>query len=406
MAIPVEQTDDRPTSVAYISGRVWYGFKDRIFYSQVLEQDQYFMLERCYQKNDPTSETNSDSYPTDGGVIPIDGASKINSITPFRGGAFVTATNGVWFISGSNGVFTSDDFTVVKLSDDGCIAPQSVVSSFSTILYWGTSAIYMTSVNEYGETSVTAISKGTIQSFFDSVSKEGLKHVEGVVNKAKKHVEWLIPTGNDKNQKCCSLVLDLNTESFWVNDYEYMGLFKLFSAYPTPSTSKDDSVVYVTPKITADQQQNLGLEICISTMTNSEFKDCGTLYKTAYIDTAPVNLGKLANSKSAPAVAVQFRRTEENKDDNGYDFPSSCFLSAKWDYNNTGSASKWQSTQQAYRLKNYSTTNGAVQAEDVIYYKARIRGRGKAVTLRFEQEQGKDFQLLGYSVDYQMKSRM
>jgi len=136
---------------------------------------------------------------------------------------------------------------------------------------------------------------------------------------------------------------------------------------------------------------------------------CGEYFSTAYLDTEPYTLGKAHHKKVTPLVSVSFKRTEQTIAEGEYDFPSSCFMSARWDFNQTQDIDKlWQNTQQAYRLKDQTTDsdNGVVQARDVIMYRARVRGRGNSVSLRFEQEQGKDFQLLGYTIDFQIRGRM
>lgn len=409
MSIPLELTNDRPTCGAYVSGRMFYGFQDRVFYSQVLQQNQYFYLSRCYQQNDPTSETNSDSYPTDGGVIPIDEAKGINSITPFRGGAVVTATNGVWFISGSNGVFTSDDFTVTKLTDDGCVSPKSVVNAFSALMFFGRSGIFITNVNEYGETSVTPISKNVIQSFFDGIDAKVLPYIKGALNSSKKQIEWIIPANDatDRNQCTKGLIYDLNAEAFWVNEY-MGGNYILVDLLETKDIEEDGSLLYLTPLHTylggVNVQSKLDLQL--SKKNGEDFKDCDVDMPQAYLETAPVTLGKFSLSKTTPMVAMHFQRTEKFATAGVYDYPSSCNMYAKWDFNTaTNALKKWQNKQQVYRLRD-NTQDGEVVAEDVLFYKARVRGRGRGVSLRFEQEANKDFQLLGYSIDFQAKGRM
>jgi hypothetical protein len=44
--------------------------------------------------------------------------------------------------------------------------------------------------------------------------------------------------------------------------------------------------------------------------------------------------------------------------------------------------------------------------EQVITTKNKMLGRGNALSVRFEQEAGKDMQLLGYTTVYSVKGRM
>lgn len=87
-----------------------------------------------------------------------------------------------------------------------------------------------------------------------------------------------------------------------------------------------------------------------------------------------------------------------------FDYPSSCFLTSKWDWTGTGSANRWSEPQQVYRLRQPFFPEDENTPFDydytVVETKNKIRGKGKSLSLRFESEPGKDFQLLGWSIRY------
>ena len=60
-------------------------------------------------------------------------------------------------------------------------------------------------------------------------------------------------------------------------------------------------------------------------------------------------------------------------------------------------------------LEDYFVPTGAGvfdSGESVITTKNKMLGRGNALSIRFEQEAGKDMQLLGYTVQFSVKGRM
>jgi len=84
-----------------------------------------------------------------------------------------------------------------------------------------------------------------------------------------------------------------------------------------------------------------------------------------------------------------------------YSDTHSCLLSSKFDWAVSAVAGKWSSPQQsfAYQTSIYDKfiTEDAYPFE-VIDTRLRIRGTGRVLSLRYESEEGKDFNLLGFSI--------
>lgn len=83
--------------------------------------------------------------------------------------------------------------------------------------------------------------------------------------------------------------------------------------------------------------------------------------------------------------------------------PSSCKVRARWGWHNSDAQGKWGNEFQAYRLflpKATSPSSGDTfdYGPTVIETKNKLRGRGKALSLYFNSESGKDLILLGWGI--------
>lgn len=88
---------------------------------------------------------------------------------------------------------------------------------------------------------------------------------------------------------------------------------------------------------------------------------------------------------------------------------NSCLLTAKYDWTSSTTSNQETSPTQVFY---YQPTRLALVNNDeslypynVIETKTKIRGKGKALVLRFESEEGKDFELLGWGLPFEAKTR-
>jgi hypothetical protein len=111
-----------------------------------------------------------------------------------------------------------------------------------------------------------------------------------------------------------------------------------------------------------------------------------------------------ARAKTAQYLSVFCKRTETALDELGQEMnPSSCFLQTRWDFTDNASAGKWSDEQQLYRynrvfLNNVSQTLNT--GYPLVITKNKIRGRGKALQMKFEAEEGKNMHIYGWSVNF------
>jgi hypothetical protein len=111
-----------------------------------------------------------------------------------------------------------------------------------------------------------------------------------------------------------------------------------------------------------------------------------------------------ARAKTAQYLSVFCKRTETALDELGQEInPSSCFLQTRWDFTDNANAGKWSDEQQLYRynrvfLNNVSQTLNT--GYPLVITKNKIRGRGKALQMKFEAETGKNMHIYGWSVNF------
>ncbi len=190
-------TKQRPTTVAFYSGRAFYSgvaevnLGSNIYFTQIVEKRE--QLAYCYQKNDPTSEDIPDLLPDDGGLIKVPDAGEIVRLFEFQGALLVLATNGVWLIQGaSGGPFQATDYEIKRISSSGTHSPLSIISYRGTPFWWGLEGLFTVTFNpNYNSFSVTNISNNTIQELLDDVPSNNKKYVKGACDTEDSVVYWL-----------------------------------------------------------------------------------------------------------------------------------------------------------------------------------------------------------------------
>jgi hypothetical protein len=191
--LEVETEVSRPTAVAFMSGRVFYGFKNKVFFSQVLDDD-FSRAGNCFQDADPTSEKISDLVATDGGMLQIIDSSGIVSFFVYENALFSFAINGIWAIGGSavGGGFAATDFSVYKVTDVGLLSPRSILSVEGPPCWWSKLGIYMITPDPakqgYG---VTNLLEGKLQLFYNAIPPLSKARASGAYDSTKKNITWL-----------------------------------------------------------------------------------------------------------------------------------------------------------------------------------------------------------------------
>lgn len=182
----------RPTATCFFSGRAWWLHEDKLYYSQIME-DNLGKAGFCYQVADPTSSEDSALVATDGGVVRINDLGKGLAMFNLETALIIIANNGVWSVSGSTGSgFTATDFSVSRVSSVRSLSGRTVVNASGYPIWFGESGIFtlrpktiggyevadltIDKINDFYNTEISTISKIYATGAFDPT---GLKVIWG-----------------------------------------------------------------------------------------------------------------------------------------------------------------------------------------------------------------------------------
>jgi len=444
-----KQTAKRPTAIAFFQGHVLYSgvgdldYSDKIYVSQSLVGDDRFG--KCYSVNDPTADIESSPLDTDGGVIEIGGVGQVLSLQPIGSQCLIIATNGVWAIGSQDSAFTVNSVNMSKISIAGALSSGSVSLFESSVFYWSPDGIYIVTRDpQLGTLSVSNAIENTIQSAYTEIPVNKKKCVATITDQTDRKVYWLYSNeAEDTNLSRYNraLIFDIRAQAFY--DYEFSseeGYPYVSGGYAKPPVEEavfnrdivvgTDQVVIGVDDVVLSGSVTVGtgggsalklltfvedapgeVHYTFSDISNRKFVDWETydgegLDFSSYIETGYELLGDAMKEKQATYVFCYFNRTEDNfissEDGIVFDYPSACRLYGKWDWTGTSTANKWSDSQQVYRfLRSFVPEVGPFDYSfDVIETKNKVRGSGKAVSLRFESEPKKDFQRLGWAINY------
>ena len=454
--IPKEVEKGRPSTIAFYSGRAWYSGlpigknTGKIYYSQLVEYDHN--IYKCYQEADPTAEDVSDLVDTDGGVINIPDAGAIKKMVPIARSLLVFATNGVWEITGIDGSFKATEFSVNRVGFQGVQSADAIVVAESEVYFVGNDGLYKLTKEDFNVTFVIQdLSSTTIQSLLNSISPYGKDFALGVYDNEERRITWFFNNTEDNdgtNYRFLynrAIVLDLNLEAFYpltfatAVNYPIVGgvaAARKYTYTADPTTIFDSSIDDVvdsaglpvfldTQRVVKDPVQYKFLSIwrdkrngqyyyTFSELANENFRDWenfdnrGLTY-SCYLETGYFHGGNAALNKGTQYVYCFLKRTESGFELNSkgelvMSDPSSCLMSIKWSWADTAASNKWSTPREVYRYRRFyqpvDVNDSLDYGQAVITSKNRVRGRGQALRMRFENTPGKNFHLLGWHTYY------
>jgi len=440
----------RPVATAFYAGRVWYLMRDgTVYFSQILTD--LSKANKCYQEQDPTAEDINDLIATDGGKINIDGMARGLRLEPIGIELVIFADNGIWSVSGGEtGGFKATEQQVRKITDIGPMSKDSVVVAESQIFYWSDGGIYALGRDEVsGSLRPQNISENTIQTFYLTIPVAGRKFSRGFYDQSSKKIYWFY---NDQSSYDGAewrfrynkiLILDLTIEGFYTYSVSLSESTPFISAMvekKSGTTVEGDDLVLdgadqvldgteeVISKVGSPNYGATSLKLVCFEETSTdtwqysfaEFKNRTFLdwdnspYSasqdySSFIETGDDVLEAAGTEKEASRLHTFFKRTEtsfETKEDGtvNFDYPSGCTVRAKWHWTDSASSNRWTERMQAYKLRRPYFVGESGDAFDygfeVIECLNQLRGKGKAIRLRFESESGKDFHLLGWVIPF------
>jgi hypothetical protein len=440
--ITAEVITNRPQAVFFYAGRSWYAYGNELLYSQVIQAAED--IGRCYQENDPTSEELSDLLDSDGGLLPVKGASRIKAGGQVGNHLIILDEEGVWAISGADGIFKATGFSINKISNEGIASASSVVDFKNGISYWGRNGIFIVSLDNLGNPVVQSISEGKIDDEYGKITSYAKDTVSGTYDRFRKELVWSY--NNDqfvdttKHQYSTHILkFKVSTGAFippmsipQTNDYpmvvETFGT-KLPSYRQRTETVTVGGVavtvsgVPVTVEIDQVDNPQLGLKFFVLVQDGSnikwaigemndasflDFKDfdaTGTNY-VSYLEPGFKTFTDVFTEKRCPVIYSFFKRTETDFSLSGGNYilnnPSGCTLQGKWDWADADSSNRWTNEIVAYRFTRPYTVDPATLAfnygTSIIQTKSKLRGKGKSLKIRYTSTTGKDFQLAGWGM--------
>lgn len=449
-------------AVKEYAGRVWYsGFgaeveepdnhspdlNSYVLFSRVVDSEED--LGACYQVADPTYGPDPDIVATDGGFIRIAEAETILGLETAGDSLFIFAQNGVWQVNGNDrGGFSADGFNVTKVSSFGVRQAGSIVQAEETVYYWGDGGIYAITPNENSVYIQVDISKDTILSYFNTITKNRIAlNISSGYNPSTKTVSWYWSSGFKFNEGYESGQLNYITtlQSFSPDVFPTIGnqtphIVGLLPSQTTEIATEQFNVVVEGEQVTvngdnvvvgfdfiADREQifkypvitrefdpieGSSLQVTFAEYRNTKFLDWEQLDGVG-VDAegqlvfSDFTGGTVALEKQTPYLFLVFERTETGftEDEEGNLFPinpSSCLLQSRWDWHNSSAGGKWSRERQAYKYRKLYIPSGVDDPYDtgqsLIFTRNKLRGRGKAVSVSLRTEPGKDCRLQGWSM--------
>jgi len=422
------------------SGRVFYAGIDSsenagtLLFSKLVETVDDLGI--CHQQNDPTSEYISDLLDTDGGVIRIPDAVKIQRLYAYQNSLFVFAENGVWQISGVDGVFRASSFSVNRVTRVGILQPQTFVEAEGVPFWWSRFGIHTLQTDPVsGQGQEQNLTLPTVQTFWDAIDADAKLKVTAVYDAINKRIYWGYPDASESVASKLNnfLILDVPLQAFFpwkiadqTSNTDCVVGLAFYSGYGasevaldvTSNSGADDVVTSNGNDVVSTQISNTNTgdpaivlicregsnnKITFGAFTGITFLDWTNTNYSSFAETGYDFIGDLVTKKNAPFIVTYCRVTETGftgNENDGYEAvrPSGLKVSAAWDF-----AESFGTSQQVYRLKypvfpNNSNLNDFNYPDDVITSRVKIRGHGRSMRVKYESEQGKDFLLLGWGM--------
>ena len=409
-------TTERPQTVAWYTGRVWYAginertLSSRIYFSQIVTDDDKVGL--CYQSNDPTSQHVNALVDSDGGFLEMPEVDKVLAMTRLGDVLVLLCSNGVWLLGGTeSGVFRPTGYTVQRLSNVGIVGPACYVMAEDKLLYAAKEGIYVISQDpETGGYVTGSISEQSIQTLYDAIPIAHKPYMAMAYDDINKRVQLLYSnTGANKWKYDYILLMDMRLQAFFKYKIPatnpYVAGVAAMVGYDTDNNKiRYLTVVTGTNKLVWSVLKNDG------TTTASAFKDW-YIYDSTGVDAAAYLLtgyeygGKTHSRKWSPLIYVYSKRTETaftgTSPNITLTYPSSLYMQARWNWADHANSGKFSDAKQVYRFKReYApgiSGDPFNNGEPVVVTRNKVRGTGKVIHLRFYTEAGKDSHLLGWA---------
>lgn len=404
----------RPSCTAFFAGRIFYagiaanGYADKLYFTQIIESDDQFG--KCFQVNDPTSETIFDLLDSDGGVISLPLVSKITSLQVLNDALIVIGTNGIFAIRGTDsGPFRATDYSVEYVSEVGTNSPGSIINVDNSLIWWNYDALYVLTKDNIGVFyQVQNASKPTIQSVIDSVPPANKDFIKGVYNKKERIVQWLFNDNTSPEDFSFNRILEFNvvSKAFYTHTIntdsspKIVGILsvsgqkrEVFSERVTTGAGvvTDNSLNEVT--INVEQFIPNVESFKYSTVSNDDLRftysdqkpehaDWGDKFFNSFFESGYRIRGEFLRSFTSTPISVILDNLEDG----------SVIFQGIWDY-----GFRRTMEQELYSVFRETDIRRNWHRGDYIIRRLKPRGKGKSFQLSFKSVDDKPFSLVGWS---------
>jgi hypothetical protein len=414
-------------AIEFHAGRIFYAgmknqeFADTIVFSQVADSTEKFG--RCYQEADPTDENFNALVPTDGGTIIIPGMGGVLNLVSVRNSLIVLAREGVWEISGGQrGVFTSDGYSVRKLSSASSNAPDGWAKIDDTLVYSGPAGIMLVTPNEYtGQLEVQNATEQTVQTLWNQVPDAEQENCSMAYDDSLRrlYVMWGSDAGVTGIGIDTMLIYDARASAWFKYTFDTPTSNVLLCGFSIPNaddSSDNKKMKFIYQASTTTVQ--------VADFDQTTFDDWdGTNGPLPYLVFGHDGLGDWQRRRQAPIITVYSKRTETGYTSTGNGFDpvneSSTLMSAYWDWTNDPISGKGGATYpdttakssgqfEVYRHVRNFVPSGTTDVDGypVVVTRNKVRGRGRSLQLRFDGATDKDSHILGFTTNYKVTRKI
>jgi len=383
-------TFERPTCSEFYAGRAFYGginapgLSNNIYFSQIIESESQYG--RCYQKNDPTNEHIPDLLPDDGGVIKIPEMGTLKKLFAYQSALLVFASNGIWLISGSSGSnFKADDYQIKKLSSIGMNAADSLASVKGLPAWWGEDGIYTVAFDaNYDSFTPQSLSLQSIDTFYRSIPNANKSYVKGTYDENEQVAYWLynddVDLDEDVYRYNSVLCLDAKSQAFYTWSISDGPIVRTIDYIKPADRSNDGKLKFMIHQdYTPTTANQTFAEVLNENYLDWEEEGTEVSYDSYFI--TGFKLDGETQRFFQPNYVFVFLEQETD---------ASCYMQAIYDYTTNSATGKWSRLQQVY---NENLTNRGTN-----FRRLKVRGKGRALQLRFESESQKPFTIIGWSI--------
>ena len=405
---------DGLSAVAWFAGRVFLAgmrnteFADRVFFSQIADSPEKFG--RCYQVADPTDENFNALTSADGGDIIIPGMSGVQNMIVVDNSLLIFANEGVWEVSGGGrGVFTADGYSVRKVTAVGCNSPTGILVIENSAVYTGPAGIYIISPNQFtGVLEAQSSTEQTIQTLWNQIPDAEQVRVQAAYDDSLRRAYFMYGANGTQVGVDTMLIFDARAGAWFKYTFDLPSNNVLLTGFAIPNaddTSENKKMKFLY-SVTATTVQ-------VADFAQTTFDDWdGTNGPLPYILLGHDNVGDWQRRRQAPVITVYSKKTETGYTaaGNGWDpvNESSTLMTAYWDFTDDAVTGKIGSQNQVYRHTRQFVPSGTGDTDGypLVITRNKVRGRGRALQLRFDGATDKDSHILGFTTNYKVTRKV